>query len=92
MSASTSSPILSSPSDRDRKWTGLCRALKPGGLLIVEGYTPRQLQYDTGGPKQIENLYTAVLSKQAFRDFHDLKIVEEEVVLHEGTSTAGCPR
>ena len=80
---------FSAPSDRDRKWAGLRRAIKPGGLLIVQGYTPRQLQYGTGGPKQIENLYTAALLKEAIRDFHDLKIVEEEIVLHEGTQHSG---
>jgi putative MATE family efflux protein len=26
------------------------RALRPGGIFILEAYTPAQLQYDTGGP------------------------------------------
>jgi SAM-dependent methyltransferase len=80
---------FSSPAERARKWAGMRKALKPGGLLIVQGYTPKQLQYGTGGPKEIENLYTRDMLVEAFRDFHDLKIVEEELELHEGTSHGG---
>ena len=49
----------------------------------LQGYTPKQLQYGTGGPKEIENLYTRVMLEDAFRDFRDLTIVEED---------AGTPR
>ena len=70
---------FSSPAERARKWAGMRKALKPGGLLIVQGYTPKQLQYGTGGPKQIENLYTRDMLVKAFGDFHDVKIVEEEL-------------
>lgn len=36
---------------------GMIRTLKPGGLLLLQGYTPRQLDYGTGGPRAVENLY-----------------------------------
>jgi hypothetical protein len=65
------------------------RALKSGGLLIVLGYTPKQLDYGTGGPKQLENLYARTILEQTFGDFRDLKIVEDERELHEGASHAG---
>ena len=42
---------FSSPSERALKWAGMRRGLKSGGLLIIQGYTPKQLQYGTGGPK-----------------------------------------
>jgi SAM-dependent methyltransferase len=80
---------FSSPADRAKKWAGMRKALKPGGLLIIQGYTPKQLQYGTGGPKELENLYTRALLEEAFRDFHDMKIVEEELEIHEGTSHGG---
>ena len=54
------------------KWAGMRRTLRPGGLLIIQGYTPKQLEYGTGGPKQIENLYTRTLLEGAFSDFRDL--------------------
>jgi hypothetical protein len=53
------------------------------------GYTPKQLQYGTGGPKQRENLYTRSMLEQAFGDFHNVTIVEEEREMHEGASHAG---
>ena len=80
---------FSSPADRDLKWAGMRRTLKPGGLLIVQGYTPKQLTYGTGGPKEIENLYTRTMLEDAFRGFDDVRIVEEERELHEGTSHGG---
>jgi SAM-dependent methyltransferase len=45
---------FSSPDERRVKWAGMRRTLKPGGLLIIQGYTPKQLEYGTGGPKQIQ--------------------------------------
>jgi SAM-dependent methyltransferase len=80
---------FSTPAERPKKWAGMRRALKSGGLLILQGYTPKQLEYGTGGPKQIENLYTRAMLEQAFGDFRDLSIVEEEREIHEGTSHGG---
>jgi SAM-dependent methyltransferase len=80
---------FSAPADRARKWAGMRRALKRGGLLIVQGYTPKQLAYGTGGPKQIENLYTRELLERTFGDLDDVRIVEEERELHEGPGHSG---
>jgi cyclopropane fatty-acyl-phospholipid synthase-like methyltransferase len=80
---------FSSPADRSLKWSGMRKTLKPGGLLIIQGYTPKQLQYGTGGPREIENLYTRAMLEEAFRGFRDVKIVEEELELHEGTAHGG---
>jgi SAM-dependent methyltransferase len=80
---------FSSPAERAMKWASMRRALKPGGLLIIQGYTPKQLTFGTGGPKQVENLYTRAMLERAFRDFRDTKIIEEEREIHEGTSHGG---
>lgn len=80
---------FSSPAERAIKWRGMRRALKSGGVLIIQGYTPRQLQYGTGGPKRLENLYTRAMLEQEFGDFRDLNIVEEEREMREGASHAG---
>jgi SAM-dependent methyltransferase len=80
---------FSSPAERARKWAGMRKALKPGGLLIVQGYTPKQLEYGTGGPKEIENLYTRAMLEQAFGGFRQLSIAEEEREIQEGTSHGG---
>jgi SAM-dependent methyltransferase len=80
---------FSSPNDRRAKWVGMRQTLKPGGLLIIQGYAPKQLAYGTGGPKAVENLYTREMLEEAFSDFDDLRIVEEEREIHEGTSHVG---
>ena len=80
---------FSTPAERAVKWAGMRRALKSGGLLILQGYTPKQLDYATGGPKQIEHLYTRSLLQGTFGDFRDVKITEEERVLHEGAAHSG---
>jgi SAM-dependent methyltransferase len=80
---------FSSPSERAVKWAGMRRALKSGGLLILQGYTPKQLEYGTGGPKLRENLYTYPMLEATFGDFRELRIVEEEREIYEGTSHGG---
>jgi|SRR5665213_3016069 len=80
---------FSTPAERALKWAGMRRTLKSGGLLIIQGYTPKQLEYGTGGPKQIENLYTRAMLESEFGDFRALDIVEEEREMHEGAAHAG---
>jgi ubiquinone/menaquinone biosynthesis C-methylase UbiE len=80
---------FSTPAQRPQKWAGMRRALKRGGLLILQGYTPRQLQYGTGGPKQIEHLYTRAMLERAFGDLADVRIIEEERELQEGPGHSG---
>ncbi len=80
---------FSTPAERAIKWRGMRRTLKSGGLLIIVGYTPKQLQYGTGGPKQVEKLYTRAMLEQEFGDFHEMNFVEEELDMREGASHAG---
>ena len=80
---------FSTPAERAVKWAGMRRALKPGGLLIIQGYTPKQLEYGTGGPKELERLYTRALLEGTFGDFRDQNFVEEEREMHEGASHSG---
>jgi hypothetical protein len=65
------------------------RTLKPGGLLLLEGYTPKQLDYGTGGPKQIDQLYTREMLEAAFGGFTRLEIAAEERAMSEGRGHSG---
>ncbi|MDD5613241.1 MAG: class I SAM-dependent methyltransferase, partial [Gallionella sp.] len=65
------------------------RCLKPGGLLLLQGYTPRQLEYRTGGPSQVENLYTGTLLHEAFADMQIMQLAEHDSVIHEGVGHEG---
>ena len=64
-------------------------ALKPGGRVLVEGYTPAQLKYATGGPKQVDQLYTEELLRQAFGSLEILELRAYEAELDEGTRHRG---
>ena len=77
------------PPFRQRIFAGMKRALKPGGLLLMQGYRPEQLAYRTGGPSQVENLYTRGLLEGAFGDFASLEIREHDSVVDEGAGHAG---
>jgi len=77
------------PADRPRVFAGIRQALKPGGLLLLEGYGPKQLEYKTGGPSQIEQLYTRDLLLQAFAGFASLEVHEYDAELREGAHHVG---
>ena len=77
------------PAERQRMFEGMKRALKPGGLLLMEGYGPKQLDYGTGGPNRLDWLYTRALLEEAFSDFSSIKIDEYETELDEGVRHKG---
>lgn len=77
------------PEMRARLFANMVRALKPGGVLILQGYTPKQLEYKTGGPGQLSHLYTAELLREAFKDLRIVDLVEYEAELDEGVRHAG---
>jgi cyclopropane fatty-acyl-phospholipid synthase-like methyltransferase len=75
--------------ERPRMFSGIRQALRPGGLLLMQGYRPEQLAYGTGGPKQAGNLYTRALLQEAFSDFASLDIREHDDVIREGDAHSG---
>jgi SAM-dependent methyltransferase len=77
------------PALRARLFARLIEALKPGGTLILAGYTPRQLAHGTGGPKDLDLLYTSDLLRGAFAPLEIVELVEYEAELAEGTRHVG---
>jgi len=67
----------------------MARALKPGGLLLLEGYTPKQLEFGTGGPKQVDQLYTEELLRHSFGALEILELQQYEAELDEGSRHRG---
>jgi cyclopropane fatty-acyl-phospholipid synthase-like methyltransferase len=77
------------PAVRTRIFDGIRRSLKPDGLLLLQGYRPEQLAYGTGGPSEVENLYTHELLESAFAGFSELSIHAYDAPLSEGGGHAG---
>lgn len=77
------------PAMRSFLFERMKESLKPGGLVLIEGYTPKQLEYNTGGPSKLENLYTAELLGASFAGFEILELREYEAELDEGSRHAG---
>lgn len=77
------------PALRERMFAHIVRSLRPGGVLVLQGYTPRQLEYRTGGPPHVEHLYTAELLREAFRELKLLELTEYEAEVHEGSGHHG---
>jgi cyclopropane fatty-acyl-phospholipid synthase-like methyltransferase len=62
----------------------LISSLKPGGLLILQGFSKEQINYHSGGPRDINMLFSEVELKGDFSDMKTLKITSEITLLSEG--------
>jgi hypothetical protein len=67
----------------------LVRALRPGGWLILEAFTPEQLCYASGGPKDADMLYTLDDLRADFAGLHEHLAWAGEVWLDEGPGHQG---
>lgn len=80
---------FAAPPLRSRLFARMREALVPGGLLILQGYTPKQLEFGTGGPGVLENLYTEDLLREEFASLQILELNAYETTLHEGARHVG---
>lgn len=77
------------PAQRAEIFAGIKRTLKPGGVLMLHGYTPEQIELGTGGPPNVENMYTEEILTQAFADFEMLELRSYERHVDEGEGHSG---
>ncbi len=65
------------------------QSLKPGGMLILESYTPDQLKFRTGGPPLAELMMTKDIARATFPEleFEHCEELERDVV--EGSGHTG---
>ena len=80
---------FANPAFRAEIFDGMERALMPGGLLMLHGYTPKQIEHGTGGPPVPEQLYTSDMLAHRFGDWDIVRLEEYEVELHEGKGHSG---
>jgi SAM-dependent methyltransferase len=69
------------PPLRQRLHAQVVSGLPPGGVFILESYTPAQLAYDTGGPRSVDLLMTAAQLRDelAGLDFEILRELDRDV-------------
>lgn len=77
------------PETRATLFKRMKSALKPDGMILLQGYTPKQLEYKTGGPPNLSHLYTEELLQDAFGDLDISELNAYEQVLTEGTQHHG---
>lgn len=77
------------PEWRERQFAVMKQLTRPGGHILLQGYTPKQLEYRTGGPSAIENLYTQGILQEAFSDWDIQELVEYEDDIAEGSGHVG---
>ena len=77
------------PPTRARLFENIRRTLRPGGTLVLQGYTPKQLEYKTGGPPVLSHLYTEAMLREAFSDMDILVLRAYEDDIAEGSGHRG---
>ncbi|MBR0648090.1 class I SAM-dependent methyltransferase [Roseomonas terrae] len=77
------------PEDRAAACAGVLRALAPGGLLVMECFTPAQEGRRSGGPKDPSLLWSRALVEQHFAGLEVLALLEGAVWLDEGPRHQG---
>jgi len=77
------------PEQRTRLFAGFMATLKASGMLVLQGYTPKQVEYKTGGPPRADHMYTTELLRDAFSGMEILHLREHEEVLAEGIKHVG---
>jgi len=65
------------PDSRAAVHRAMALALKPGGLLIQEAFHPGQLAYGTGGPPNVEMLYSPETLRADYDGLLNLEMLED---------------
>lgn len=77
------------PKDRARLFEDMKNSVAPGGLMLLHGYTPKQIEYGTGGPPTPANMYTDAMLREAFAEWDIIRCAEYEREIQEGTGHCG---
>jgi 2-polyprenyl-3-methyl-5-hydroxy-6-metoxy-1,4-benzoquinol methylase len=78
------------PNIRSTVHKTIAYALKPKGLLVLEAFHPKQLGYNSGGPKAEEMLYSIATIRSDFgSSLSESYAFEGETVLNEGPGHQG---
>ena len=59
--------------------------VKPGGIIFIEAYAKEQINNYSGGPKEMDMLYSKEILKDDFNSCQSVSVIEEEIHLQEGS-------
>lgn len=77
------------PETRDAVLADMLQAVAPGGVFLLEGYRPEQVDYATGGPPRREHMYTRPWVEARLRGWEILALEEYDAVIREGRAHSG---
>ena len=77
------------PEHRSAIHRAMLDALVPGGLVLIEAYSPYQHLHRTGGPPDLDMLYTAWRLEQDFAGAEIIELAEVTTELQEGRGHSG---
>jgi SAM-dependent methyltransferase len=77
------------PELRTKVNKAVVRGLAPGGILILESFTPQQLSLGTGGPPHADRLVSLATLEEEFEGLKFLVAQETEREIHEGRMHSG---
>jgi SAM-dependent methyltransferase len=72
------------PNVRQSIHRAMLRSLRPGGLLLLEAFSPEQIDFQSGGPRDPDMLYSAVMLREDFVDGDIEEIADTVASLDEG--------
>lgn len=75
--------------DRPVIHRAMLNALVPGGLILIQAFSPYQRLYHSGGPSDLDMLYSAYRLREDFIDADILELEEVETTLDEGRGHRG---
>jgi hypothetical protein len=77
------------PEPRNDVFAGMMSTIEPGGLFLLEGYRPEQVDYATGGPPRREHMYTREWLEATFSGWEILVLKDYDAVIREGKAHNG---
>jgi SAM-dependent methyltransferase len=77
------------PETRNKIHSLIIISLKPGGVLIIDAFSKKQINNSSGGPKDLAALYSIDDLSNEFKEMDVLESYETQVNLGEGTYHRG---
>lgn len=77
------------PAERGKQFANLKSAVRPGGVIMLHGYRPEQIELGTGGPPRAENMYSEEILRKYFGNWKIERLASYERDVQEGRGHSG---